>query len=134
MVDAEVPFFCGNRRLEKRKSKLDTKNKIFETCNDGTRINFNKLGANDLPSNNYLITPGPIDIKEEIEIQNSKTAHNETVKEYVSKFCTKDGTITNGENLTAMELAGRAEIEYGIKTKGWMVYKTDKSGRMCRTQ
>ena len=30
-----------------------------------------------------------------------------------------------------MERIGRDEIKDGILNKGWMLYKTDKSGKMC---
>ena len=38
LVDAKVPLLFWKRKLEKLNSKLDTQNKIVDTCIEGTRI------------------------------------------------------------------------------------------------
>ena len=46
-------------------------------------------------------------------------------------LCDSKGVVKDSENLSEMEIKGRKQIEDGIKMKGWMLYQTDKSGRMC---
>ena len=70
-------------------------------------------------------------IKKELEIQSQRQNHIDTVKDYIRKNCDRKGEIKDGENLTASEKEGKRQIEEGIMNKGWILYKTDKSGRMC---
>merc|ERR1712138_147501 len=52
LVDADVPFLCGKRTLEKWNSKVDTTNKVLETKIDGEKKNFRII---DTGSNHYGI-------------------------------------------------------------------------------
>merc|ERR1712114_106989 len=52
LVDADVPFLCGKRTLEKWNSKVDTTNKVLETKIDGEHKNFRII---DTGSNHYGI-------------------------------------------------------------------------------
>merc|ERR1712002_1424773 len=52
LVDADVPFLCGKRTLEKWNSKVDTTNKVLETKIDGEDKNFRII---DTGSNHYGI-------------------------------------------------------------------------------
>ena len=40
LVDADVPFLCGKKTIEKWNSKIDTKNKVLETEIEGEKKNF----------------------------------------------------------------------------------------------
>ena len=41
------------------------------------------------------------------------------------------GNFIDACNLTPAEMLGRQEIQRGVKDKGWMLYCTDKSGKLC---
>ena len=41
------------------------------------------------------------------------------------------GVVRDSENLSEIEKKGMTQIREGILTKGWHLYQTDKSGRMC---
>ena len=43
LVEADVPFLCGKRTLEKWNSKIDTKNRVLETEMDGEKRNFRMI-------------------------------------------------------------------------------------------
>ena len=45
LVEADVPFLCGKRTLEKWNSKLDMKNKVLETTIEGERKDFRMLNT-----------------------------------------------------------------------------------------
>ena len=45
LVEANVPFLCGKRTLEKWNSKVDTKNKVLETDMDGEKKNFRMINT-----------------------------------------------------------------------------------------
>ena len=45
LVEADVPFLCGKRTLEKWNSKIDTKNKVLETEMDGEKKNFRMINT-----------------------------------------------------------------------------------------
>ena len=44
-MEADVPFLCGKRTLEKWNSKLDTKNRVLETEMDGEKKNFRMINT-----------------------------------------------------------------------------------------
>ena len=54
----------------------------------------------------------------------------DTVSEYRWKNCDAKGNCKGGNNLTEEEQAGLDEIKDGVKNKGWMVYNSDKSGKI----
>ena len=45
--------------------------------------------------------------------------------------CDLKGVIRGSEILTESEKEGMRQIKEGIISKGWHLYQTDKSGRMC---
>jgi hypothetical protein len=54
----------------------------------------------------------------------------EQVKKYVKELCDEDGNIEGAEVLYDDELKGLEEIKEGIKSKDWMLYLSDKSGKI----
>ena len=44
--------------------------------------------------------------------------------------CDNKGICRDSDNLTQKERAGLEELREGIKSKDWIVYSTDKSGKM----
>ena len=55
----------------------------------------------------------------------------DTVRRYAIDHCNPDGSMKDSVVLTPEEESGRQEILKGIKTKGWILYTSDKSGRMA---
>ena len=49
---------------------------------------------------------------------------------YIGKHSDKNGRIKGANNLTRAEALGRKEISEGVKNRNWMLYGTDKSGRL----
>ena len=74
--------------------------------------------------------PGPAGIREEIQIQLRTQAYLDTVDEYLHQNCDKRGVSECSEVLTPKEKAGLDEIRDGITNRGWMIYCTDKSGKI----
>ena len=55
----------------------------------------------------------------------------DTVSRYVRDKCDSKGVVKEGgNNLTDTEQAGLDEIRKGVKEKGWMIYCSDKSGKV----
>ena len=54
----------------------------------------------------------------------------DTVQKYRLNYCDKKGVCKDGNNLTEEEQAGLDEIKDGIKNKGWIIYNSDKSGKI----
>ena len=49
---------------------------------------------------------------------------------YIKMNCDKQGKAKDSDILTKAEEDGRREILDGIKTKGWLLYTSDKSGKI----
>ena len=75
--------------------------------------------------------PGPVNISDEVRIQSQKDNHMDVIKDYMRTNCDKDGNMRESENLTRSEIEGRRQVREGIASKGWMLYQTDKSGKLC---
>ena len=73
----------------------------------------------------------PAPIANEIQIQAMKERHVNTVNRYVNHHCDVKGVMKGSQNLSESELNGMKQIREEIETKGWHLYQTDKSGRMC---
>ena len=52
------------------------------------------------------------------------------VDEYTAMYCNELGEMKGSQVLTEKEELGRKEIIKGVKHSGWMVYNSDKSGRV----
>ena len=74
--------------------------------------------------------PGPVEIRNEIRIQDQRDIHMTAINQYVSTHCDNKGMIKQSENLTERECKGKSQILEGITNQGWMLYSTDKSGKM----
>ena len=69
-------------------------------------------------------------MSKEIDIQTVQLDRMETVSRYAAENCNPDGTIKDSVVLSPEEEAGRQEILDGIKSKDWILYTSDKSGKM----
>ena len=54
----------------------------------------------------------------------------DVVSEFMSNFVDPQGNMKESRILTKEEERGRQEILEGIKTKGWILYNSDKSGKL----
>ena len=93
-------------------------------------ITLAKIRPTDIPSNKDIITPGPAKIETELDIQKTILERMKVVDKYIKDNCDKKGNAEGGEVLTKEEIAGKEEILKGIKEKGWMLYTSDKSGKL----
>ena len=66
----------------------------------------------------------------ELEIQLTKVERMKVVNNYIKMNCDKQGKAKDSDILTEAEENGRRKILDGIKTKGWLLYTSDKSGKM----
>ena len=91
---------------------------------------MSKMRSTEFPSNKDLKTPGPADIRTEINIQTDELERMDFVSEFMSNFVDPQGNMKESRILTKEEERGRQEILEGIKTKGWILYNSDKSGKL----
>ena len=54
----------------------------------------------------------------------------EVIDEYIHGYFSKLGAMKESQVLTEREKSGRREILEGVKNKGWMIYNSDKSGKI----
>ena len=114
------------KNLKKTKELEKETRKPVKGCN----VNFTNLRANDLKHNSKMVLPDPSSNRDEVIIQNQKLLMIDLVNEYINNNCDDDLLPIGANNLTWMERKGMKEIKDRCKTKGWMLYETDKSGRM----
>ena len=124
-MSGDSDMTCQQMRDER--DRANTERMIY----DERRIKFANLRATDFSSNKDIIMPGPVKIRDELIIQQKKEKHIDTVKEYMLTNCDRKGVINQSENLTDRERKGRDQIMRGIANQGWMLYNTDKSGKLC---
>jgi hypothetical protein len=115
--------------IEQRKKRKD-KEKVDRQVCDGNKIDFSNVRATDLPHNKVIYMPKPCSLRDEIKIENQRMEVIEEIKKYIADKCDDEGNIRGAEVLDEDELAGLEEIEEGIRNKGWMLYYSDKSGRL----
>ena len=109
--------------LEQRQTRLDNERdqtKIHTT----NSIDFSRVRPTSLKHNKVLYLPTASNQRTETKIQDQKNETMDTVNKYISK------QIETPTNLTREEAQGRKEILKGIKESGWMLYTTDKSGKL----
>ena len=90
-------------------------------------VDFTKMRASDFPSVKFIKQPPNLSERDEITIESQKQLHKDVYQDYYIK------NIDNFQynNLTDQEQRGLTAIKHGIKTKGWTLYETDKSGKLC---
>merc|ERR1711954_395170 len=88
------------------------------------------MRVTDLQANKVISQPRDVPEQEELKIQNRKVASLQATRRYVAEECEDNLLPTGGHNLTRQEAMGRKEIVNGIKSRGWMLYETDKSDKM----
>ena len=98
---------------------------------NGSRVKFSAVRATDMKHNKHIEMPDPGDPDEEATIQFQKQETLTATKRYISDNCNSKGSIKGASNLTDDEIKGCKEIKEGIKSKGWLLYETDKSGKLC---
>ena len=81
---------------------------------------MSKMRPTEFPSKKDLKTPGPADIRTEINIQTDGLERMDVVSEFMSNFVDPQGNMKESRILTKEEERGRQEILEGIKTKGWI--------------
>ena len=91
---------------------------------------MSKMRTIEFPSNKDLKTPGPADIRNKINIQTDRLERMYVVSEFMSNFVDPQGNMKESRILVKEEEKGRQEILEGIKTKRWILYNSNKSGKL----
>ena len=113
----------------KRARVKELDNLMREVC-DGTNVDFTRLRVTQFNSNKIIHMPQPLSDRNELKIENQKQACMDSLNEYIGANCNDKLQPNNGINLTPQELKGKNEIIEGIKNKGWVLGRTDKSDRL----
>ena len=95
-----------------------------------SKISLRNIRSTELPHNKVLSMPGPAEQRAEINIQTQRLDLIDTIKKYLKEKCDPKGMPKDSVNLSESETRGKREISEGIKNKDWMVYSTDKSGKV----
>ena len=93
-------------------------------------IDLAKVRCTDLLGKKDIMMPAPASLREELKIQGRMQEYLDVVNRYLNSDCDSRVMPRDGINLTAAERAGRDDVKDGIENKGWMLYKSDKSGKL----
>ena len=74
--------------------------------------------------------PKAAPLRKEILIQGDIIELIDEFNLYVQEHCNDKGVQKNSSNLSRAEFLGRQEIKEGIENRGWVLYSTDKSGKL----
>ena len=95
----------------------------------GGLVSWENIRATEMPSHKRIYQPEQLAERQEIVVELQKQITLEIFDKYVQQEC--DEKVPKGAmNLTASEYEGKQQVLKGIKTKGWMISTTDKSGRL----
>ena len=100
---------------ERERTIYHVKSKTFDFLN---------MRATDLPFNQRVHLPDPLDDESEIAIQNLKAKLNQITEEYV-----KSEKFSKWSNLEKDEREGLVSLKKKVETQESVVFQTDKSGR-----
>ena len=93
------------------------------------RIDLVKVRGTDLPGARDFKLPGPVELREEIQIQCRSQTYMDTLVNYMCNQCDNKGICKDSDNLTQKERAGLEELREGIKSKDWIVYSRTNQER-----
>ena len=102
----------------------------FRAPVQGNRVRFSHLRVTDFEANKMIHMPQPASNREEIMIGAEQIQLLDAWDLYVDKNCSDNGTQIGAQNLTRAEELGRKEIQEGVESRGWILYGTDKSGKL----
>ena len=88
-------------------------------------LNQGNLRATDIPTVQSYVKPQPSSIKNENSIQNALDGFERVVNKYIKEVGDNSPSI-----LTSEEKTGLKELKKKISDKEWVVFKSDKSGRL----
>ena len=74
--------------------------------------------------------PKPAPMRKEVLIQGKIIELINAFNLYVAEHCNEKGVHQDSSNLTPAERRGRQEIRDGIENHEWVLYATDKSGKL----
>ena len=77
-----------------------------------------------------MVRPRPVHIMEEVKIQQRSQTYMDTLASYLCEHCDEKGVAKDSNVFKHEKPAGMDEIWEGNISKGWMVYTTDKSGKV----
>ena len=74
--------------------------------------------------------PDQAEPDKEILIQSQRVGMRDIFDNYAIEMCDDQGRPKDWNNLTKQQYLGYKEIQNGVKNKGWMMYTSDKSGKL----
>ena len=114
-----------------RRSRRDTENDDREPFRAReNQVNFSRLRVTQFKSNKVIFMPSPLDARDEVKIESQRFDTLDTLGNFLRTKCDDKGVPRGSENLTRQEMLGRQEILKGVRDRGWMLYATDKSGKL----
>ena len=93
-------------------------------------IDFSNLPVTQLMANKFIHLPAPASEEQEIRMGGEKIQLLDAWESYIEENSDAEGRIVGSNNLTRAEALGRKEIADGVKNRSWMLYGTDKSGKL----
>ena len=94
------------------------------------KVDFTKLRATQLPFNKFINMPTKAPGNDEVVIQNQRVEMLNTCNKFRVEMCDTKGKPLDSNNLTKAQFLGLKEIREGVKNKGWVLYGSDKSGKL----
>ena len=96
----------------------------------GNNVDFTNIPVTQLLCNKFVHLPAPAAEEQEIRMGGEKIQLLDAWDLYMRSNLDNDGKLTDSNNLTRSEALGRKEISEGIKSRNWLLYGTDKSGKL----
>ena len=114
----------NDARLDIRDTETRARNVMRQ---GGTEADFTMMKAKDLKHHKRMGQPECLPEEEEIKVLNQKRISLEAMGAYLGD---NESQPKTGCNLTKEEYLGWKEVKSGIKSKGWHLCATDKSGKL----
>ena len=93
------------------------------------KADYSNIKATDLPTVQRLYPPRPATLQKESAMQTLKEKMMRKVREYIEKRCNRKGFIKDS-NISKAKARGLKEVKEKIKSKEWVVFTSDKSGKL----
>ena len=106
----------------------DKKNEVFDL--ESKVMDYGNRRVTEIPTCQRLILPKPAPVREETAMATLRDELLDEAIEFIRNECNEKGYPINS-NFSETESAGIREIQQKIKEKEVVVFKTDKSSKLC---
>ena len=97
----------------------------------GTNVDYSKIRPTEMKYNKDLNLPNPAKNDQELRIQHQRLITTKIINEFINDKCDKKGEIIGASNMTDAEIRGMEEVRTKVDEGKWLLYTTDKSGKLC---